>query len=74
MIQGAYWSGSVPSRFGLGGVVANTTNGIRRVVPGLSVEDVARTRNLELLEITRPLYDGLYEYLKRATVLGRTPS
>lgn len=28
----------------------------------------------ELLEITRPLYDGLYEYLKRATVLGRMPS
>jgi hypothetical protein len=28
----------------------------------------------ELLEITRPLYDGLYEYLKRATVLGRAPS
>jgi hypothetical protein len=28
----------------------------------------------ELLELTRPLYDGLYEYMKRATVLGRDPS
>jgi hypothetical protein len=28
----------------------------------------------ELLALTRPLYDGLYEYLKRATLLGRTPS
>jgi hypothetical protein len=28
----------------------------------------------ELLELTGPIYDGLYEYLKRATVLGREPS
>ena len=28
----------------------------------------------ELLEPTAPIYDGLYEYLKRATVLGREPS
>ncbi len=28
----------------------------------------------ELLEITGTVYDGLYEYLKRATVLGREPS
>ena len=28
----------------------------------------------ELLEVTGPLYEGLYEYLKRATVLGRDPS
>lgn len=28
----------------------------------------------ELLELTAPIYDGLYEYLKRATVLGREPS
>ena len=28
----------------------------------------------ELLALTGPLYDGLYEYLKRATLLGRTPS
>jgi hypothetical protein len=28
----------------------------------------------ELLELTGPIYDGLYEYLKRATALGREPS
>jgi hypothetical protein len=28
----------------------------------------------ELLEITAPIYEGLYEYMKRATVLGREPS
>jgi hypothetical protein len=28
----------------------------------------------ELLELTAPLYDGLYEYRKRATLLGREPS
>ena len=28
----------------------------------------------ELLEITGHVYEGLYEYLKRATVLGREPS
>jgi hypothetical protein len=28
----------------------------------------------ELLEITRALYGGLYEYIRRATVLGRAPS
>ena len=27
-----------------------------------------------LLEITESVYEGLYEYLKRATVLGRDPS
>ena len=27
-----------------------------------------------LLEVTFPMYEGLYEYLKRATVLGREPS
>jgi hypothetical protein len=27
-----------------------------------------------LLELTAPLYDGLYEYRKRATLLGREPS
>lgn len=27
-----------------------------------------------LLELTSHLYDGLYEYLKRATVLGREPA
>lgn len=27
----------------------------------------------ELLALTGPLYDGLYEYLKRATLLGREP-
>jgi len=28
----------------------------------------------EVLELTRPLYDGLYEYLKRADLLGRAPA
>jgi hypothetical protein len=28
----------------------------------------------ELLEITRAIYGGLYEYLKRATDLRRAPS
>jgi len=28
----------------------------------------------ELLVLTSPLYDGLYEYIKRATALGREPS
>jgi hypothetical protein len=28
----------------------------------------------ELLALTSPLYDGLYEYIKRATALGREPS
>jgi hypothetical protein len=28
----------------------------------------------ELLEITGHVYEGLYEYLRRATVLGREPS
>jgi len=28
----------------------------------------------EVLELSAPLYDGLYEYLKRATLLGREPA
>jgi hypothetical protein len=28
----------------------------------------------EILELTGPLYDGLYEYRRRATMLGREPS
>src|SRR5918999_5440263 len=28
----------------------------------------------ELLELTSEIYDGLYEYFKRATLLGRDPS
>lgn len=28
----------------------------------------------EVLELTGPLFDGLYEYRKRATLLGRSPS
>jgi hypothetical protein len=28
----------------------------------------------DLLALSSPLYDGLYEYIKRATVVGRTPS
>jgi hypothetical protein len=28
----------------------------------------------EVLELSAPLYDGLYEYFKRATLLGRDPA
>jgi hypothetical protein len=28
----------------------------------------------QVLDISRPLYDGLYEYLKRAAMLGREPA
>jgi len=28
----------------------------------------------EVLELSAPLYDGLYEYLKRASMLGREPA
>jgi hypothetical protein len=28
----------------------------------------------EVLELSAPLYDGLYEYLKRADLLGRAPA
>ena len=28
----------------------------------------------QALELSRPLYDGLYEYLKRAALLGREPA
>jgi len=31
-------------------------------------------RDQEVLELSGPLYDGLYEYLKRATMLGREPA
>lgn len=44
--------------------------GLDVLIRGLSmVKD-----DVELLELTAQLYDGLYEYLKRATVLGREPS
>jgi hypothetical protein len=28
----------------------------------------------EVLELSAPLYDGLYEYLRRAGMLGREPA
>lgn len=28
----------------------------------------------QIIEITRPLFDGLYEYVRRATLLGRDPA
>ena len=28
----------------------------------------------KVLELTSPLFDGLYEYLKRAAIVGRDPS
>jgi hypothetical protein len=44
--------------------------GLDVLIRGLSmVKD-----DVELLSLTEPLYDGLYEFLKMATVLGREPS
>jgi hypothetical protein len=49
---------------------APEARGLDVLVRGMSmIEDDER-----LLELTSHLYDGLYEYLKRATVLGREPS
>lgn len=49
---------------------APEARGLDVLIRGMSmIEDDER-----LLELTSHLYDGLYEYLKRATVLGREPS
>ena len=32
------------------------------------------TNDDRLIELTAPIYDGLYEYFKRATLLGREPA
>lgn len=45
--------------------------------PGLDVlmRGLAMVRSdQEVLELSAPLYDGLYEYLKRAHLLGREPA
>jgi hypothetical protein len=49
---------------------APEASGLDVLIRGLSmVKD-----DLELLALTSPLYDGLYEYVKRAITLGREPS
>ena len=49
---------------------APEARGLDVLVRGMSmIKDDA-----ELLELTGPIYDGLYEYLRRATLLGREPS
>lgn len=49
---------------------APEARGLDVLIRGMSmIEDDER-----LLGLTSHLYDGLYEYLKRATVLGREPS
>jgi hypothetical protein len=49
---------------------APEARGLDVLIRGLSmIKD-----DFELLEITGQVYEGLYEYLKRATVLGRDPS
>jgi hypothetical protein len=45
--------------------------------PGLDVllRGLSMVRNdAEVLELSRPLFDGLYEYRKQASLLGREPS
>jgi hypothetical protein len=44
--------------------------GLDVLIRGMSMIEVDE----KLLELTSHIYDGLYEYLKRATVLGREPS
>ena len=44
--------------------------GLDAVMRGLSM---VRSDH-EVLELSAPLYDGLYEYFKRATLLGRDPA
>ena len=46
------------------------TRGLDVLLRGLSM---ARSDH-EVLELSGPLYGGLYEYLKRAALLGREPA
>lgn len=49
---------------------APAAHGLDVLIRGMSMIEGDK----RLLELTSVLYDGLYEYLKRATVLGREPS
>jgi hypothetical protein len=49
---------------------APEARGLDVLLRGLSM---VRTDH-EVLELSAPLYDGLYEYLKRAGLLGRDPA
>jgi hypothetical protein len=44
--------------------------GLDALMRGLSMV----RRDQEVIELSGPLYDGLYEYFKRATLLGRDPA
>jgi hypothetical protein len=49
---------------------APEARGLDVLIRGLSMTN----EDPELLKITEYIYEGLYEYVKRATVLGREPS
>jgi hypothetical protein len=49
---------------------APEARGLDVIVRGLSMI----SSDEEMIEFTRPLYDGLYEYRRRARMLGRVPS
>ena len=49
---------------------APEARGLDVIVRGLSMV----SSDEEMLELTGPLYDGLYEYRRRARMLGREPS
>lgn len=49
---------------------APEAKGIDVLIRGMSMIQTDDT----LLALTSPLYDGLYEYLKRATLLGKEPA
>ena len=49
---------------------APEARGLDVIVRGLSMV----SSDEEMIDFTRPLYDGLYEYRRRARMLGREPS
>ncbi len=49
---------------------APESRGLDVMIRGMSMT----TSDDRLIELTAPIYDGLYEYLKRATLLGREPA
>ena len=49
---------------------APEARGLDVLIRGLSMTH----GDAQMLELTGPLYDGLYEYKRRASMLGREPS
>lgn len=49
---------------------APEAKGLDVLIRGLSMTK----EDPKLIDLTRDIYDGLYEYIKRATLLGREPS